>query len=249
METNTGGTTKLKPLPWGFWATIGFTSLIIILFSFAQFAAVKVFYTAFQIFYPGIDLSLSEYDGLHIGISTCMGAPIGIALALLFAGIRKNITTKEYFCFFKPGKGQYLKWTLAVLALAFCSDAVTTILGKPIVPEFMIGLYKSAGSKALLWFAFIVASPLSEEIIFRGFLFKGIQSSSVGTIGAVIITSIGWTALHAQYDLYGMGTILASGLLLGIARLRTNSIFIPIIMHSISNFIATLETAVYADLI
>ncbi|MFQ5657085.1 MAG: CPBP family intramembrane glutamic endopeptidase [Candidatus Methylomirabilales bacterium] len=50
--------------------------------------------------------------------------------------------------------------------------------------------------------------------------------------------------MHFQYDLYGMATALAIGLLLGTARLRTASLYPVLAMHSMINFMAILEAAV-----
>jgi membrane protease YdiL (CAAX protease family) len=95
--------------------------------------------------------------------------------------------------------------------------------------------------KPLLWFALMVMAPLSEEILFRGFVFKGLQNSRVGAIGAILIANIVWSAMHAQYDAYGIAQVFIAGLLLGAARLKTNSIYVPIAMHSFMNLIATVE--------
>ena len=81
--------------------------------------------------------------------------------------------------------------------------------------------------------------------MFRGFLFKGLLYSKAGPVGAVVLSSLIWSALHMQYDLYGMATIFAGGLLLGLARLKSNSIYVPIVMHALWSLIATIETAVY----
>ena len=246
MERNMDRTIEVRSLPWGFWATIAYTLLIIILFLLTELAVTVGLYATAEILFPGKDMGLSGSGGLFLGISTCVTAPVTIGFVLFLAKIRRNISIKEYLCFFNPSKKQYLKWTLVILSLAFCSDAITLLLGKPIVTEFMLEAYESAGSRALLWFALLVASPLSEEIVFRGFFFKGIEASPMGPTGAIFFSSLGWAALHLQYDLYGMATIFAGGLAFGIARFKTGSIFIPIMMHSIANFIATLETAIYS---
>jgi membrane protease YdiL (CAAX protease family) len=246
MEINMVRPVDDRSLPWGFWATTAFTLLIIILFLLTELAVTIGFHAVAEIFFKGMDMGLSDNEGLLLGISTCVTAPVTIGFTLFLARIRRNISVKEYLGFFNPAKKQYFLWALIVLCLAFCSDVITLLLGKPLVSEFMLAVYESAGSRALLWFALLVASPLYEEIVFRGFFFKGIEVSPVGPTGAILFSSLGWAALHLQYDLYGMVTIFAGGLVFGIARLKTGSIFIPIMMHSIANFIATLETAIYS---
>ena len=109
----------------------------------------------------------------------------------------------------------------------------------------MVDAYKTAYFTPLLWLAFIIAAPLYEEILFRGFMFKGIENSRAGPIGAVIITSLAWSALHVQYDFLIIVSIFAGGLLLGWARLKTNSIYIPIAMHALQNLMAIIVVIIY----
>ncbi len=244
MDTGCRDIGEQRPLPWGFWATIGFSFLIIIMFFVAQVVTAIGFDVVAKVRHPEMDLHSFGSNGFLLAIATCVSTPTTIALSLLFARLRKNITIKEYFCLYRPGKGQYFTWTLAILVLVVCSDTLTVILGRPIVPEFMLRAYTTAHFTPLLWFAVIVAAPLGEEIIFRGFVFKGIQNSPIGAIGAILISSLGWAALHIQYDLYGVGTIFVMGLLLGTARLKSNSLSIPIMMHAIASFIATIEAAI-----
>ncbi len=249
MDTSYRDIVEYKPLPWGFWATIGFSFLIIVMFFVAQIVTAIGFDVVAKARHPEIDLHSFGSHGLLLAIATCVSTPSTIALSLLFARLRKNITIKEYFCLYRPGKGQYFKWTLAVFVFVLCSDMLTFILRKPIVPEFMLRAYTTAHFTPLLWFAVIIAAPVGEETIFRGFIFKGIQHSPIGALGAILISSLGWSALHIQYDLYGVGTIFVMGLLLGTARLKSNSLSIPIMMHAIASLIATIEVAIYVNVV
>lgn len=132
-----------------------------------------------------------------------------------------------------------------IIAFIIFSDLLTFFLGKPIVPEFMSSVYTSTESPWILWLAVIAAAPLFEELFFRGFVISGLCSSFVGPVGAILISSVLWTAIHFQYDLYGLVTIFVVGLVLGIARLKTDSILLTIGMHSFMNLVATIETAIY----
>jgi len=106
-----------------------------------------------------------------------------------------------------------------------------------------VRVYQTAGFPLLLWLAVVVAAPLAEETLFRGFLFKGILHSRLGGAGAVVLTALIWAVIHQQYDLYGVATVFAAGLLLGYARLSTNSIYAGLLMHALMNLIATIEVA------
>lgn len=202
-----------------------------------------------KVLMPQLDLEEFSKDldsnGLFLSFISFVVAPLVIGLSFLFAKIRKNITIKEYFLFNKVGWFQFLKWSLILLLFTACSDAVTSALGKPIVSDFMVEAYKTAYFPPLLWLAFIILAPLYEEILFRGFMFKGIEHSRLGPIGALLITSLTWSMLHIQYDFLIISTIFAGGLLLGWARLKTNSIYIPIVMHALQNLLATIVVIIH----
>ncbi|MCJ7675274.1 MAG: CPBP family intramembrane metalloprotease [Sedimentisphaerales bacterium] len=134
------------------------------------------------------------------------------------------------------------------MLFVICHDTLIFLLGRPIVPDFMLAAYRTAYSLPLLWLALMVMAPLAEEIFFRGFLFKGIESSKLGPAGAIIITALAWSVMHLQYDIYGIAGLFAGGLLLGLARLRSNSIYPPIVMHALQNLIATIEVVVVSKM-
>jgi hypothetical protein len=79
--------------------------------------------------------------------------------------------------------------------------------------------------------------PIAEELIFRGW-FLGVLLKKTGPAAAILLTAAGWTALHYAYGLAVLGVILVDGLLLGLARWRTKSVYPPILMHILYNLYA-----------
>jgi hypothetical protein len=166
-------------------------------------------------------------------------------LTLWFARLRKNISVTNYIGFKEPSKREWVQWLLILAGFMFLSDGVSFLLHQPVVPPFMIDAYQTASSLPTLLFAIVVVAPIFEEIFFRGFLFQGIRYSRLGPIGAIGITSLLWAVIHLQYDIYGMATVFALGLLFGMARLKTDSIHLLMVMHSFVGLVATMETALY----
>jgi membrane protease YdiL (CAAX protease family) len=109
----------------------------------------------------------------------------------------------------------------------------------------MVNTYTTVSFKSVLLFAVLIAAPLYEELLFRGFMFRGIENSPIGQIGAAIITSLFWSAMHTQYDAISIAGTFVFGLLLSWALVKTKSIYVPIIMHALGNLIATVEVMVY----
>ena len=79
--------------------------------------------------------------------------------------------------------------------------------------------------------------PIAEELIFRGWFFGAIQNRA-GAIMAILITAAGWAVLHYDYGPAVIGVIFVDGLLLGLARWRTRSVYPPIVMHILYNLYA-----------
>src|SRR4030042_5734384 len=235
--------------PWGFWTTLGFSAIIFALFSALQILIATAFVSLAEAEHPEFDLevyanSLSS-NGFCIAIMVVVSGLICTPLTLLFTNLRKNISVKNYIDFKEPLKGEWVQWLLILAAFLFLSDGISLLLHYPIVPPFMVDAYKTASSLPALLFAIVVVAPIFEEIFFRGFLFQGIRYSRLGPIGAIGITSLLWAVIHLQYDIYGMATVFALGLLFGIARLKTDSIHLLMVMHSFVGLVATMETVFY----
>jgi len=235
--------------PWGLWPTLGYSAIILALYFVVQILVAAAFVSVAKTEHPDLDLevyakSLSS-DGFCIGVMAVVSGLICTPLTLLFTKLRKTLSVKEYIGFKEPLNREWAQWIPILAVFLLLSDGVSLLLHQPLVPPFMVDAYKTASSLPILLFAIVVVAPIFEEIFFRGFLFQGIRYSRIGPIGAVGITSLVWAVIHLQYDMYGMATILALGLLFGIARLRTDSIHLLIVMHSFVGLVATLETAFY----
>jgi membrane protease YdiL (CAAX protease family) len=121
-------------------------------------------------------------------------------------------------------------------------DQLTRFLHRPLVPDFMVNVYRTAHGLPALYLAVVVAAPAFEELLFRGFLLPGL-TPALGGIGAALVSSALFGLLHLQYDLFDMTAVVLLGLLFAIVRLRTGSVFLTFTLHAITNLIATLEVA------
>ncbi len=121
---------------------------------------------------------------------------------------------------------------LTVLVLGW--ELLSRATGRESTPGFMMDVLKSARADGALWLlviAFCVAAPISEEFFARGFLYRGWSESFLGPAGAIVLSSLVWTALHLQYDWYFFGEVFSIGLLLGYLRYRYQSTWLTVIVH------------------
>lgn len=235
--------------PWGIWATIGLSLIIITCFLLVQTLGAGLFAAIAQNNNPDLDfeeLSISlQTNGFLIAIVTCVTTVTTVGLIALFASLRKGATLRGYLHLYPVGAKTLCTWVGIVLVFAIAWDGLTYLLGRAVIPEFMLRAYVTAYFAPLLWLAIVIAAPLAEELFFRGFLFEGIRYTRLGATGAVVITSLLWAVIHLQYGPYEIGTVFIVGLILGAARLATGSIYTSIAMHALVNLVATAEVAVY----
>jgi membrane protease YdiL (CAAX protease family) len=134
--------------------------------------------------------------------------------------------------------------------LLIASDLFTLLVGREVVPGFMREAYLSArnsGALALFFLAVVIVAPVSEEIAFRGFLFRGLSASWLGISGTVIATSAAWAAMHVQYDAFTLAQIFLIGLLLGWIRWASGSTLLTILLHMLANLVACIQAAIKVE--
>ena len=93
----------------------------------------------------------------------------------------------------------------------------------------------------------VIGAPIVEELLFRGFLFSQLKTTKLGINGSIILTSLIWTSIHLQYDLFLLIPIFLLGLLLGYLMHKYNSLYLVIIVHAVHNLQATLFIEFYYD--
>jgi membrane protease YdiL (CAAX protease family) len=80
-----------------------------------------------------------------------------------------------------------------------------------------------------------IGAPLSEELLFRGFLLPALAQSRLGFLGAALVSTGLWTALHAGYSVAGIVEVFVIGLFFSWLLWRTGSLRVPIFCHAVYN--------------
>jgi membrane protease YdiL (CAAX protease family) len=133
----------------------------------------------------------------------------------------------------------------ALVLLVLAWELLSRATGRESTPEFMMDVLKSARADGALWLlviAFCVAAPISEEFFARGFLYRGWSETFLRPAGAIVLSSMVWTALHLQYDWFFFGEVFSIGLLLGYLRYRYQSTWLTVIVHGLNNLAAVVQT-------
>lgn len=246
---------------WGAWATVGLGLAVFAVYSAIQVIVVIAFAFAKLLSYlqssPGqpdfyelmnaIETIITTQMGLITALAIVVSAVFGVGLIILFASIKKGVSIAEYLGL-KRITGKQILVVLAIIAgFIILSDGLGSLLDRPTSSEFVVNVYSTSVWPALLWVSLIIFAPLFEETFFRGFLFEGFRQSRLGPIGAVVLTALAWASLHIQYDFYDIAVIFVMGILLGIVRIKTGSLWSTLILHAFTNMVALVQVALYME--
>jgi CAAX protease family protein len=228
---------------WGFWPTVGFTLAIGFVILMVQ-VVLLIGLAAANLELEGLidPLALEEYFqsnlGLIMALTTVISGILGIAGIIGVIKMRRGASVTEYLGLRRISLKQVALLLLITLALIVALDGLSVLLEDTVETGFDTWMYDTSVWPVLIWLAVVVFAPLQEEVLFRGFLFEGLRYSRLGAAGAIVITSLVWAALHVQYSVFLMGNIFLMGLVLGVVRLKTKSLWGPLLIHAGNNLTA-----------
>jgi hypothetical protein len=226
------------PRPWGYLATFGWAILAAVLS--ALVALLAVLWQRPDVLSSPVDLA---NDGQLLSFTTTVSNAIQIGALALVARLA-HWPPGKYLGLIRPS-GRDAALALGALAVFLPGfDALTYFLGRDIVTPFQVTSYlgaRASGALPLLWFTFVFVAPAGEEIMFRGFLYRGWVRSQRAVVPVAVISAL-WAVIHVQYDWFGVLQLFLMGLLLGWARWRSGSAALTWLMHAIANLWAMLET-------
>jgi uncharacterized protein len=135
---------------------------------------------------------------------------------------------------------------LAAVALLVALNIVVSAVQYFLIPQDMFADLRlfvgfATGPDWLLALLVIgVGAPLSEELLFRGFLLQGLARSRLGFAGAALISTTIWAAMHAGYSVVGLVEVFLIGLLFSWLLWKTGSVRVAIFCHALYNSLIVL---------
>jgi membrane protease YdiL (CAAX protease family) len=136
-------------------------------------------------------------SGNVIAAATLASAPCVVGLVLFLVRFRR-CPVQDYLALGWASRRQVILAVVGLALLLTASDLTSHLIGRLLVPAVMVEVYRTSWLP-LLTFALLFAAPLEEEILLRGFLYKGIAAARPGPIVAVILSAVVWGVLHIQY--------------------------------------------------
>jgi uncharacterized protein len=226
---------------WGYWATLGW--------AFLAFVASQCLALAILLLLGISDLDSlvnAPFDGKLVTLFIVIANPIMIGIIML-AIVTARAKPVEYLALNLPPRRYAGIGIACLIGLIAIGDALLYWGGYELVTPFQVQSYTTAAAEgwlAALWVGAVIVAPAGEEVLFRGFLFRGWARSDRAAWPAIVIISLLWAALHVQYDWTGIVQIFVVGLFLGWIRWRSGSTLLTFLLHALFNVEGTLETVV-----
>lgn len=232
------------PRVWKFWGTALWGIFIFAAMFVGQIGAI-----VYLVWDRGAPMSLASMQDVGrepaaLALSVTMGLPATLAAVWLAIRI-KGASFVDYLALHWPSWKQLLFGAVGLILIVVAWETMSRSLGREATPGFMTDLLKSGrdkGAALMLLFAFSVAAPMSEEVLARGFLFRGWSASFLRVPGAIILSSLVWTIVHLQYDMYFLAEVFSIGLWFGYMRHRAGSLWLTIVLHALNNLTAVVLT-------
>ncbi len=233
-----------RPRVWRFWGTTLWG-----VFIFAALFGGQIAVVAYFLFGQGgpIDVAAAIRvvgKGLTVSLSVVMGLP-AILLALWVAIRGTRTPFADYLALRWTSWKNVLIGVVGLVVIIVGWDLMSRTIGHEVEPGFMVDVLRSARDDGALWLlilAFCVAAPVSEELLARGFLYRGWSESFLRAPGAIVLSSLVWTGMHMQYEWYFFGEVFCLGLWFGYLRYRSGSTWLTIVLHGLNNFGAVLQS-------
>jgi len=224
---------------WGYWATLGWAVLA---FLVGQFVALAVLV---WVRIGNLDTLLAApFDGVMVAVFILVANPLTIAVMALAVRLARA-SQVEYLALVLPQRRDVIVGLVSLVVLIALSDVLLYLGGYDLVTSFQLQSYTTAADEGwlpALLFAALIVAPIAEEIMFRGFLFRGWARSDRTALLAIVVISVLWALLHVQYDWTGIVQIFVIGLFLGWMRWRSGSTLLTFLLHALFNLEGTVET-------
>ncbi len=208
---------------------------IIGLFILARFATAIIFITmgwesslpeGFESMSRALQLAAEQDMGRSILLSTIIMQPLMLTATLLYRTIRKGEWGRVRHSLHGFNPTMLLWGVIMILSLVVVMEPLMMLFPPTPVPE---------GRGIYMILALLVVAPLFEELLCRGVILESIRAKWGAWRGCIISAFI-FGFMHQSPQ--GVINAFVIGLLLGYIYLKTNSIFAPIILHSINNIFA-----------
>ncbi|MBK1835189.1 CPBP family intramembrane glutamic endopeptidase [Roseibacillus ishigakijimensis] len=238
-----------EPRPWGPWWSILWGFVVICVWQIAQIATLMVLSLLEQGPAGLSGEALNSFmenamqDGDAVGLMSFFSALVACAMIVAIVKVR-GISLAEGLALRAPRH-----WWMWLLVPPFWFAGVT-LIGllvenfqsdkSALDQEQIAGMVAGADFLGYLLLGVAVGAPLFEEFLFRGLLHEGLRQTVIGRWGAMVLTALVFSLMHAQYqDPAAFVMLFFLGCLFTLARELSGSLWIAVALHALQNAMVT----------
>jgi uncharacterized protein len=233
-----------NPAPWGYFTTFGWAFFALVL------GAIAAYMTYLGWLQGNLERAIkTPFDGTLVTIGSIASTPVQIAI-LAFAIRIKRWPIADYLGLVPPRRKDALLAGVMLIVLVTVMESTLYLFGQELVPPFQIDAYRTAKASGWLpglFLAIVLLAPIAEEVMFRGFVYRGFTRRPGHEPFAILVLTLSWMLLHVQYDWVGLLQVFIIGLFLGWVRWSSGSILLTIMLHVLLNFEAMTETVIRVE--
>ncbi|MCK4983335.1 MAG: CPBP family intramembrane metalloprotease [Victivallaceae bacterium] len=178
---------------------------------------------------------------IHVLLPSVIIIP-SLCIAMYFVGKPGNLLKKLKLVDLHPDhiSISFVSSILLLFVMAnfmYIYHKLLTMMGIKVDPPMIEAILKNSDSSSLWWMCLgiIVLAPISEELIFRRFIF-GFLAPRCGFLTAMVVTAWLFAAIHLS--LYSLPALFLLGIGFQLIYLKFGSIYPAILMHAFNNAIA-----------
>jgi len=195
----------------------------------------------------GRSLAPGAGDGTATALFHLAGVPVQV-ITLVLATRMTDANLFAYLGINLPSRREIEVAAAGLVVLITAGDVLTFVSGGTLVPAYYLTIHRTALAQGMLlplWFAVVILLPVGEELLLRGFLFRGFVRNPMTAVPGVLTISLIWTLLNMQSDDVVSNLMLfVIGAYLGVIRLVSGSTTLVIVVHVLWNLESILETVI-----
>lgn len=187
---------------------------------------------------PRMEARMTElvYNGDLVAQEALWSSLIGTLLILVSVRLWKRGLTAGFLGLKLPHWKQLALWLGVFFVLGLIIEGLAH-LSPSFRTDFMAKVLGTSTNILWLYLGVGIMAPLFEEFLLRGLLFGSIRHMA-DEHASVALTAGVFTLMHMQYDPAVLLLILPMGIVLGYARSRSGSIWVPVVLHMLNNLIS-----------
>ena len=224
--------------PWGVIATFVLGAIALLA---GQFSGIAVLSTLYGLNLG--DIATVSQDGGAIVLFILVSAPVQLVVLIIAATYKGEAAA--YLGYKLPRRSEVVVGVAAVAALIVVGDMANWLVGRNIDDRFQTDIYQAATNAnilPLLLLAITIFIPVTEESLFRGFLFRGWLREPHHAWPVIVFTAGLFAIIHVQYDWFLIAQVFAFGVLFGWMRWATGSTILTMLLHGLVNLEGMIET-------